>query len=58
MDAEADGARSDAVAGCAIASARSGATVLGADRDRDNEPEGGRSGRRVAGGRHSLVPVS
>jgi len=58
VDAEVDGARSDALAGCAVASARSGATVLGADCDRDDEREGGRSGRRVAGGRHSLVPAS
>ena len=58
VDAEVDGARSDAFAGCAVASARSGATVLGADCDRDDEREGGPSGRRVAGGRHSLVPSS
>ena len=58
VDAEVDGARSDALAGCAVASARSGAKVLGADCDRDDEREGGRSGRRVAGGRHSLVPAS
>ena len=50
MDAEVDGARSDAFAGCAVASARSGATVLGADCDRDDERESGRSSRRVAGG--------
>jgi len=58
VDAEVDGARSDAFAGCAVASARSGATVLGADCDRDDEREGSRSGRRVAGGRLSLVPSS
>ena len=58
VDAEVDGARSDAFAGCTVASARSGATVLEADCDRDDEREGGRSGRRVAGGRHSLVPSS
>ena len=37
VDAEVDGARGDAFAGCAVASARSGATVLGADCDRDDE---------------------
>ena len=58
MDAEVDGARSDAFAGCAVASARSGATVLGVDCDLDDEPESGRSGRRVAGGRLALVPAS
>jgi hypothetical protein len=58
MDAEVDRARCDAFAGCAIASARSGAPVLGAGCDRDDERAGGRSGRRVAGGRHSLVPAS
>ena len=58
MDAEVDRARSDAVAWCAVASERSGATVLGADCDWDDEPESGRSGRRVAGGRQSLVPAS
>ena len=58
MDAEVDGAKSDAFAGCAVASERSGATVLGADCDRDNEPESGRSGWSVAGGRRSLVPAS
>ena len=58
MDAEVDGARSDAFAGCAVASARSGATVLGANCDRDDERESGRSSRRVAGGRLALVPAS
>ena len=58
VDAEVDGERSDAFARCAVASARSGATVLGVNCDRDDEPESGRSGRRVAGGKHSLVPTS
>ena len=58
VDAEVDGARSDAFARCAVASARSGAKVLGADCDRDYERESCRSGRRVAGRRRSLVPSS
>ena len=58
VDSEVDGERSDAFAGCAVASARSGATVLEVDCDLDYEPESGRSGWSVAGGRHSLVPAS
>ena len=58
MDAEVDWASSDAVAGCAVASARSGATVLGADCNWDDKRAGGRRGWSVAGGRHSLVPAS
>ena len=37
VDAEVNGARSDAVAWCPVASARSGATVLGADCDRNHK---------------------
>ena len=48
VDAEVDGSRSDALAGRAVASARIGARVLGADCDRNDEQEGDRSGRRVA----------
>ena len=58
MDEAIDREGCDALSWGALAPARSRASVLGTDCDGNHQREGSRSGWRVAGGRHSLVPAS
>ena len=57
LDEGVDGAVSDEVAGCAVASSRDGASVLACDRDWGHERGGRCRGRGVPGGWEPLVPA-
>ena len=56
VDDDVDGTIADEVAGCAAASTRGRASILGGDRQGSAAGGSSRCCRRVAGGRRSLVP--